>query len=504
MNPNQPKDNTASSTSFRPEIDRRTFLKAGCAVVLNAMCPPIPIMAQSNPDNALGSAGPLHPGSPKNRSDKPNIIFIFSDQQHWKAVGFEDDFFTTPHSDAFAKDSVIFNHCYCTTPQCSPSRSSILTGAYPTKTGVLGNCDKAGDAQLDMSTIGESLQKAGYHTGYFGKWHLGQKHAAHHGWDEQQGIVGGQLLDDPVIAQKGVEFLRNRQQSTQPFALFLAFKNPHDIYKFGHHEDPSPDLATPLPPSWEKQDFSTLPAVQKQFMTDDQGMVIVDQPRARWEQYRRLYREKVRLYDHCAGTVLNELKTLGLYNESLVIMTSDHGDMDTSHRLIFKGPFVYDEMVRVPLMIKPPASVSVHPGGTRSDRMVVNVDLAPTLAAYAGADHPRRDGLSLKPFLTGSGKAEDRTFVVSQYYAKQQWINPIRMIRTREWKYTRYLPEGEELYDLINDPHECRNLAKDTRVASVKAELSARLDQWIRENNDPFYTQQATPRNRAKNPANRD
>jgi len=101
---------------------------------------------------------------------KPNILLIFSDQQHWRAQGFQDPFFRTPHQDALAKESVVFERSFCTTPQCSPSRSSLLTGFYPSTTRVMGNVGAAGGNALTQSTIGKELQDAGYLTGYFGKW----------------------------------------------------------------------------------------------------------------------------------------------------------------------------------------------------------------------------------------------------------------------------------------------------------------------------------------------
>ncbi|MHC4569830.1 MAG: sulfatase-like hydrolase/transferase, partial [Planctomycetota bacterium] len=124
---------------------------------------------------ATGTAlatGLIENGLADNKNARPNILLIFSDQQHWRAMGFLDSFFDTPHLDALAGESVVFENSFCTTPQCSPSRSSLLTGFYPSKTEVIGNVGAAGGKQLAQETIGSELQSAGYRTGYFGKWHL--------------------------------------------------------------------------------------------------------------------------------------------------------------------------------------------------------------------------------------------------------------------------------------------------------------------------------------------
>jgi arylsulfatase A-like enzyme len=125
---------------------------------------------------------------------------------------------------------------------------------------------------------------------------------------------------------------------------------------------------------------------------------------------------------------------------------------------------------------------------------VVNVDIAPTIRDLCRLSNIACDGISLAPLLTGSGKQRRREFVIGQYYSKQKWVNPIRMVRTRSFKYNRYIRHGEELYDLKNDPHEVKNLADNPRYANVKAALSRKLDEWIKDNDDPFYSLETTTR----------
>ncbi|MHC4886204.1 MAG: sulfatase family protein [Planctomycetota bacterium] len=425
-------------------------------------------------------------------SQQPNILFIFSDQQHWEAMGFEDSSFTTPHLDRLAAEGTVFSQAFCTTPQCSPSRASMLTGLYPSRNGVLGNVGAAGGEPLRMPTVGAVLQGAGYRTAYFGKWHLGQEEAGIAGWDEELGITEPRPADGEVT-RRALDFLSRQGESDQPFALFLSYNNPHDIYEFSSERDPEPAREHILPETWHAKDFAAVPRVHAQFMEEDQGRVIVDAETRAWERYREIYREKTRLYDEEVGTVLAALAETGEADETLVLATSDHGDMDTQHRLIYKGPFMYEHMMRVPLIIRLPAGQRGR-AVARVDASTVNVDLLPTLCAYAGVEVPSTDGSSLLPLLFGEASPVDRSAVIGQYYSKQRWVNPIRMLRTDEWKYIRYQTHGEELYNLKEDPQELKNCAGDDQAAGAKAELSARLDRWLQDHDDPFDTQAPTTR----------
>jgi len=422
---------------------------------------------------------------------KPNVLLLFSDQQHWQALGFIDPFFDTPNQDAFGRDSVVFDRSFCTTPQCSPSRSSLLTGFYPSATGVLGNVGKAGGAPLDQPTIAPELQTAGYRTGYFGKWHLGAKEHACAGWDRHNFKT-----HDATAEAEALEFLRDPQTREKPFALFVSIHNPHDIYYFKKHEQPGGEVE--LPVSWEKETFADKPPVQKQFMEHDQGKVIHGMPRPEWERYRDCYRAKTKLYDAHVGAILRELKRQGQWHNTIVIITSDHGDMDAQHRLIFKGPFMYEHMVRIPLMIRLPDALGGAGPKRVRDADVVNVDLVPTIRELCGLPAKASHGRSLVPLLTGVGDYQAREFVIGEYYSKQRWVNPIRMIRTERYKLNRHIRWGDELYDLETDPDELMNLADDPRCAEIKRSLGDRLDKWIKDHDDPFYSLNVTSRSGEK------
>jgi arylsulfatase A-like enzyme len=129
---------------------------------------------------------------------------------------------------------------------------------------------------------------------------------------------------------------------------------------------------------------------------------------------------------------------------------------------------------------------------------VVNVDIAPTIREFCGLPNVKSHGISLVPLFAGSKDYKPRDFVIGQYYSKQRWVNPIRMIRTQDFKLNRHIRWGDELYDLKNDPHELKNLAKDPKYAAIKRDLVKKLDQWITDHNDPFYSLHVTSRSGGK------
>jgi arylsulfatase A-like enzyme len=422
-------------------------------------------------------------------STKPNILLILSDQQHWKAMGHMDSFFDTPNLDAFAKTGIVFENAFCTTPQCSPSRSSLLTGFYPSSTGVIGNIGAAGGDFLEQPTIARELQAAGYYTGYFGKWHLGKNETAIRGWDKKEF-----KQNDSHAEKNAVNFLRKINESGQPFALFVSMVNPHDIYHFKKHEASPNVREIPLPLSWEKETLEEKPMIQKQFMLEDQGETIEKMPRGVWQKYRDAYRYYTKLFDNNIGAILDELKQQGHWDNTIIIITSDHGDMDTNHRLIYKGPFMYEHMMRVPFMMHIPKKYNSVQPRLISDVDIVNVDIVPTIRDFCGLEGKESHGISLMSLLIGSEEYKARDFVIGQYYSKQRWVNPIRMIRTTEFKLNRHIRYGDELYDLLNDPDELINLANVTKYAGIKTQLSKKLNQWIKQHKDTFYSLKTTSR----------
>ena len=433
---------------------------------------------------------------------RPNILLVLSDQQHYQARGLEDASFETPSLDELARQSRVFSHAFVTAPQCSPSRASIYTGLYPHKTGIPGNTgstladgNKITGLKKGIRTAGSYFKEAGYFTGYIGKWHLGPvgNHRKDYDFGAFDTIRGGDATTDEEKTRKALEFLA-RLPGDRPFALFLNYLEPHNIYDYGwkHPPKPLPELADnmSLPDSYYREDFSTKPAAQKQYMETGPVRRFLQAGETVWKSYRGYYRQRVKHFDQQLSRILEALKAHDLEQNTIVIVTSDHGDMDTRHRLVYKGPFMYESLVRVPLLIRVPQAYGGLPAGT-DDGLTINVDLLPTMLEFAGQKPRGLDGHSLLARLTGkSGTAPD--FVISQYQNKQKWNHPMRMIRTQRYKYVDHLVGMDELYDLRNDPEELVNLAHDASSADLRETLSQRLQQWLEQQQDPFHGLSAT------------
>jgi len=418
---------------------------------------------------------------------RPNVLFIMTDQQRFPHMGaYGEVSVKTPAMDSIAAGA-LFTHAFCSTPQCSASRSSIMTGLYPHSTRVMGNMGAAGGDPLspEMPSLGKTFRKANYRTAYFGKWHLGGD-PRNHGFQvyDRCGRGVGEM-----VADESVSFLKD---ANEPFLLFSSFLNPHDIYGFARLKDRirRSKARIKLPANF-RDDLSKKPHPQLQYLQEDQGKAVKGLTEEGWIDYLNVYEYLVEKVDGNIGRILAALRRRGLERRTIIAFTSDHGDHTSGHGLPFKGPAMYEELMRIPLAISFPGRISP---GKRVDELVVNVDLLPTLCDLAGLPTPKRiHGRSLIPLLEGK-KVPWRDYVLGEYYSKQRWVNPIRMVRTKRWKYTRYRKWGEELYDLRNDPGELRNLTGSEAHAATKRELSRILDKWIEESADPFASLSPTDR----------
>jgi choline-sulfatase len=428
------------------------------------------------------------------RRDHPNILFVFTDQQQITAMSAAGNpSLRTPAMDSVATEGVRFTRSFCATPQCSPSRASILTGRYPHSAGVTTNTEAIGARPLDprIPAAGNVFRAAGYETAWFGKWHLG-KSPAGHGFDVFDMARGG---EGEMLASRSVEFINRPHE--RPFLAFLSFINPHDIYGFQktQKEIPLGRRKIVLPAS-RTDDLRTKPAPQARYRDEDQGVAAKGFGDDDWRKYLEVYYDLTEKVDGEIGRVLDALRARKLDRETIVIFTSDHGDLGGAHGLPFKGPCMYRELVEIPLAVRWPGVIAP---GKVNDELVSNVDLFPTLCDLAGiATLDGVQGTSLRSLLEGRKSEKWREFVVAEYYSKQRWASPIRMLQTKRWKYVRYRQWGEELYDLERDPNEMNNLAHSLPASGeardVRDRLAGLLDGWMRETRDDFDRLEPTDR----------
>ena len=388
------------------------------------------------------------------RAQRPNVLVVMSDQESARRPGPVK----LPHRARLAERGVTFTSAFCNTPQCSAARSALLTGLEPHRTGVLTNVDAGSLGKplpAAIPNVGSVFREAGYSTGYFGKWHLG---------GDREGLerFGFQRYEHPrgdeEVARRAAEWIRGQKA---PWLAWVSVIDPHDIYGLPGLLPKVRPRQGVKPPASNLSNLAGKPAEQQEYVDKDQGRATRQYTPEDWVRYRSHYCELVEKVDACLGTVLAAVSD---WDSTVVAYTSDHGDALGEHGLPFKGPFMYEELISIPLVIAAPGGAL---GNGKRDDLVTQADLAPTLAALAGLEWPGR-----------AAGIDTRGEVFLEYYAKQKWVNPIRTVRTRRWKLNWYDRGNKELYDLIGDPHELKNLAGEPGVRRIQANLEARLAAW--------------------------
>jgi arylsulfatase A-like enzyme len=282
----------------------------------------------------------------------------------------------------------------------------------------------------------------------------------------------------------------------RPFFQIVSFLNPHDVYFFDVHEPIDKSIPRHIWPN-QNDDMKGKPFPQRFHQRANWSQ-------ERWDLYHQWYYKCLKTVDDQIAEMMAQLIMSGYGCNTWVILTADHGEMAGEHALPFKGPWMYDGVMRVPLVIVPPQrrfTGKGHGGDfdeplptkpRRSDALASLIDFVPTVLDLAGAPpDPTLPGRSLLPAAKGETLPDDVP-LFGEWHQSGRFVSPIRMIRTRRWKYNLYNGYGEELYDLDNDPHEIKNLADATEHAAAKADLKKQLIAHIERTGDPFFSRQPT------------
>ena len=442
------------------------------------------------------------------RSGKPNIVYVFPDQMRncsWPGGG--DPQVKTPNLEALAREGAVFNHCISNHPLCSPYRASLLTGRYQQATTIAGNVGGKGGLPTTEITIADVLKKAGYATGYVGKWHLyGGSHEGtpvppgphRHGFDHWRACFNyrsryatkyyddsGKVVLLPDYAPKcqmdlTMEFIE--KNADKPFCVFLSWHPPHSPY-------------TEAPKRFV--DMYSAGKVQLRPNVKDGGKVRVDHVG---------YFSHISAMDEEVGRLMKKLAQLGIADNTIVCFSSDHGDMLGSFGRYAKN-VPWEESINVPFIIRWPAGI---PAGRRLDTLFSTVDITPTLLGLAGEPIPPQvQGADLSAILKGGDApgpdsvfimggggggaagagAEDEGATVTLLKAPKNqgkgagnkegkgrggW----RGVRTRRFTYATSGQKPWLLYDNEKDPYQLHNLAEEPAHEQTRKELEAMLAAW--------------------------
>lgn len=455
-------------------VSRRRFIQAATATAVCA---------------TAGEAGAV--GSPK---DRPNILYLFSDQWRASDHGYAGNReVATPHIDALASQSVNFTHAVSGIPVCCPHRASLLTGKRPLTHGLYLN-------DLSLSPVHRSiahcLNDSGYHTGYIGKWHIdGQGRQAYTPPERRQGFQFWRALECPHNYNKSVyysdspekkiwpgydafaqtreaeNFLRDhsKKQGGDPFALFLSWGPPHAPY----HTAP--------------EKYKNLYAQEKLSLRGN----VPDADREKALRDYRGYYAHMTALDECLGGLMKTLEETGLAGNTIVVYTSDHGDMLYSHGFQKKQQ-PWDESLRVPFLVRWPSRLK---NKARQISMPIDTpDIMPTLLGLTGdAIIPDEvEGRDLSKVILGTEKPDDdHAALITCPQPFGQWSRArggreYRGVRTTGHSYCRDLNGPWLLYDNEADPFQLNNLVGLRDHARLQQELDEHLNHLLKQSRDEF------------------
>jgi arylsulfatase A-like enzyme len=442
------------------------------------------------------------------QAKRPNMLYIMADDHAAHAIGcYGSRINKTPQIDRIGQGGMRFTNCFVTNSICTPSRAAILTGKYSHINGVpvFNRFDGS------QPHLGKYLQGAGYHTGMVGKWHLASDPTGFDYWN----ILPGQgAYHDPVFLQPGqrkkytgyatdlitdfaLDFLEHRPKD-KPFFLMCHHKAPHRPWQpDARHARMYEDVDIPTPPTFDDDYQGRGPAATEATMRIDRDLTRTDLKQEpppglsgaalkkwKYQRYIKDYLRCIASVDDNVGRLLDYLDKHDLAKDTIVVYTSDQGFFLGDHNW-FDKRFMYEESLRMPLLVRWPERVKA---GSVNDRMVLNVDFAPTLLDAAGLRVPAdMQGRSFLPLLLGKTPKDWRTAMYYRYYHYPQdhRVQPHYGLRTQRYKLIYFNKiDRWELFDLEKDPHELKSVYADPAYADTVKSLKTELYRLKKELKD--------------------
>jgi N-acetylglucosamine-6-sulfatase len=442
---------------------------------------------------------------------RPNIVFILMDDLRWDDIGCAGHpFVKTPNIDRIAREGARFGNAFATTPLCSPSRASFLTGRYPHAHGIVDNVDRS-VLSHQLITFPLLLHHAGYETGYVGKWHMGLDDSRRPGFDYWVSVKGQGDYVDPELNEDGraakvhgyvtdlfndraVAFLR--RPHTKPLLLYIAHKAVHpDLIQFadGRLSDPSAGIFRPA--ERHRTLYANAPVTRRANIADRlddkpaltrslPGIPPLSTSTGTDDETIRNRLRVLMAVDEGVGRIFEALEQTGKRDETLVIFTSDHGYFYGEHGLSVERRLAYEESIRIPLLMRYPGLIRA---GTTLEPMVLSLDVAPTVLELGGVPIPGNlHGRSLVPLLSGRSWRPRDSFLI-EYFSDTVFPRIRNMgyqaVRSDQWKYIHYteLTGMDELYNLKADPFELRNVIADPASREKRQEMKTALYRLLDE-----------------------
>jgi N-acetylglucosamine-6-sulfatase len=436
---------------------------------------------------------------------RPNILLIVVDDLRFDDIGAAGHpFARTPHIDRLAREGAQFRNFFAVTPLCSPSRANILTGQYTRHHGILDNTERSARSH-ELQTFAQTLHDEGYHTGFIGKWHMGNDPTPRPGFDFWVAMKGQGEVADPelfengrlarapgyvtdIFTERAIGFIEQRRAT--PFLLMLSHKalHPNTLQRADgttvaigeggfipapRHKDLYADAVPP-----RRENYGIPPRGKPALERRLEGLAPLGKDTVTPDETIRDRLRMLAAVDEGLGRMLASLEKQGVLNQTVVMLLGDNGYFYGEHGLSEERRLAYEESIRLPLLVRYPPLLK---SGSEPAGMALTIDIAPTILALAGAPPLRGvDGRSLVPLFTGTPSDWRQSFLI-EYTTDIVFPRVLKMgydaVRTERYKYIRYreLEHMNELYDLQQDPYELSNLIASPASAAVRQQMETEM-----------------------------